>query len=57
MVSIRHSETSGAGHFILGQSLTKWTFPRKEWDLVLQQLSIHFEGRVPLKDYADRADW
>lgn len=29
----------------------KWTYPRQKWDLTLQQLAIHFEGRVPLDRY------
>ena len=32
----------------------KWTYPFKNWDLVVQQLSIHFPDRVPLEDYANR---
>lgn len=32
----------------------KWTMPIREWDLVLQQLAIHFPDRVPLQAYADR---
>jgi putative transposase len=29
----------------------KWTYPIKDWDLALQQLAIHFPGRVPLEEY------
>jgi len=29
----------------------KWTYPVKHWDLALQQLDIHFPGRVPLEEY------
>lgn len=32
----------------------KWTYPKQNWDLVLQQLAIHFEDRVPLQEYANR---
>lgn len=32
----------------------KWTHPRHSWDLVVQQLAIHFGDRVPLNSYADR---
>ena len=32
----------------------KWTYGRQNWARVLQQLAIHFEGRVPLEDYANR---
>lgn len=31
----------------------KWTHPKQGWDLVVQQLAIHFGDRVPLKAYAD----
>ncbi len=29
----------------------KWTYPVQHWDLALQQLAIHFPGRVPLEEY------
>jgi len=32
----------------------KWSMPIRQWDLVIQQLAIHFEGRVPIQDYAKR---
>ena len=32
----------------------KWTRPPPRWDLVLQQLAIHFPGRVSLEAYAQR---
>lgn len=32
----------------------KWTYPKRDWDLVVQQLRIHFGERVPLADYANR---
>jgi putative transposase len=32
----------------------KWTYPKQGWDLVVQQLKIHFGDRVPLEAYADR---
>ena len=27
-------------------STKKWTMPIRHWDLALQQLAIHFEGRI-----------
>lgn len=32
----------------------KWTYPKQNWDLVVQQLAIHFGDRVPLEAYANR---
>lgn len=32
----------------------KWTYPKQGWDLVIQQLKIHFGDRVPLEAYAER---
>ena len=32
----------------------KWTLPMKQWDLVIQQLAIHFGDRVPVEAYAAR---
>mgnify|MGYP000076315421 FL=1 len=32
----------------LERASRKWTYPIKEWDMALQQLAIHFPGRLPL---------
>ena len=32
----------------------RWTYAKRDWALVLQQLAIHFEDRVPLEEYARR---
>ena len=32
----------------------KWTHPRREWDQVIQQLAIQFDGRVQPSEYAAR---
>lgn len=38
----------------IDKASAKWTYPIRDWDLVIQQLAIHFEGRVPLAEYAQR---
>lgn len=38
----------------IDKATQKWTRPRAEWSIVIQQLAIHFEDRVPLDSYADR---
>lgn len=35
----------------LDRASRKWTFPRKDWDLVIQQLAIHFDDRMPLDEF------
>ena len=38
----------------LDRASRKWTMPMKQWDLVVQQLGIHFGDRVPQEAYANR---
>ena len=38
----------------IGRASKKWTVPIPNWSLVLQQLAIHFEGRVCLEDFSKR---
>lgn len=50
--------TDNAVHKLLwlaiGKAEKKWTMPIRDWALALQQLAIHFPGRVPLEEYANR---
>jgi len=32
----------------------KWTYPKQNWDIIVQQLHIHFGDRLPTVDYAAR---
>ena len=39
---------------VITRASKKWSHPRHNWDLVVQQLAIHFGDRVPLAAYAER---
>ena len=36
----------------IGRLSAKWTLPRRDWDLAMQQFAIQFPERVSLEDYA-----